>query len=262
MKKIISIFMIFILCFSFAACTAKDKTPSAEPTETTAETTLPPPVIDKIQHSKEFKDENGRVVFTVEVVLPEVIENATESFMEYINGESETYFNEACEYAEKNLENAALFMDSNNSDKPWSKKIDFDITYSSGSYLCLLIKDYFSMLGGENEPALRTDCYDILNERPCSLFDFKLEENSRERTTEIIVESLICPRISAEIFGGEELTEEQKKLIHEIYSPSDFYLTADGIGFYLSRYAVDTNLTGTFTCEYKWNEVAFVLKMK
>lgn len=260
MKRFISIFLIAALCLSFASCSAREKPDSTE-TVTDVTTTLPAPVIDSAEHSKEFRDENGRVVYTVDVIIPQITEYESDGFMNYINKLSLEIFDEACEKAESNIENAAKFMDSRGSSTPWSKKIDFDVSFSNGRYLSLIIKEYFSTLGEEVEPSLKSSTFDVVNGVPCTLFDFAREVFSPEEVTRIIVDNYICKDVSFLFFGGQELTEEKKQLVHDIFDSESFYLTSDGIGFYLSRYAIDPSLTGVFTCHYTWSEIAEVLKM-
>lgn len=263
MKRFISIFLIFALCFSFASCTVNDNaTDSGSTSEATSEaTTLPAPVIKSSEHSKKFKDENGRVVYTVDVVVPKITKYESESFKTYINNLSLEIFNEACEKAESNLENAARFMDSNNSDIPWARKIDFEVSFSNGRYLSFIIKEYFSMLGEESEPSLKSSTFDVVNERACTLFDFALEVFTVEEVQRIVVDNYLCNDVSALFFSGAELTEEQQQLVHDVFDYESFYLTENGIGFYMSKYMFDPTQTGTFSCEYEWSEIGEILKL-
>lgn len=261
MKRFISLFLIFALCLSFASCSAKKDSPDSAESGTEITTLPPPPVIDSAEHSKEFKDENGRVVYTVDVKIPQITEYERENFANYINKLSLEIFNEACEKAESNLESAARFMDARNTDTPWARKIDFEVSLSSERYLSIIIKEYFSTLGEEVEPSLKTLTFDVVNGVPCTLYDFALEVFTPEEVNRIIVDNYICDDVSEFFFGGQELNDEVRQIVHDIFDPESFYLTSDGIGFYLSKYAINPLLTGAFTCEYTWSEIAEILKM-
>ena len=152
-------------------------------------------------------------------------------------------------------------MDSQKSDIPWSKKIDFEVTLSSERYLCYLIKDYFSMLGGEVEPSLKTACFDIKNGVPCTLYDFAVEGVTHENLRRSVVNDLLCPEVSSFFFNGQELTDEQRNLVFEIFNAENFYLTESGIGFYLDSYIINPRNTSVFKVNFDWNEVGFILKL-
>ncbi|MBQ2842544.1 MAG: hypothetical protein IJE72_05865 [Clostridia bacterium] len=261
MKRFICIFMIFALCFSFASCSLNDKAPDSTETSAEVTTTLPAPVIASSEHSKEFKDENGRVVYTVDVVIPQITDFESEAIKDYINEYSLEIFNEACEKAESNFENAARFMDSRGSNTPWSRKIDFEVSFSNGRYLSFIIKEYFSMHGDETEPSLKSSTFDVVNGVPCTLFDFGLDVFSANEVMQIIADNYLAPNVSSLFYGGSELTEEQKQLVRDTFDSENFYLTSDGISFYMSKYIFDPMLTGFFTCNFTWSEIAEVLKM-
>ena len=50
-------------------------TPETTTAETAPTTTLPVPEIEQSTHSEKFRDENGRVVYTVDVVVPHLWRN-------------------------------------------------------------------------------------------------------------------------------------------------------------------------------------------
>ena len=168
MKKAVSILLIIALLFSFAACGKKVNGENL----TTTETTVPPPVIEKQSHSKKFKNDDGKTVFTVDVEVPQITGNCDESVMKYINTLSLEMFDDACDFAESNLQNAEKFMASSGSDSPWSKKITVETTYADSRFVCFLMKEYFSIGGDAGEPVWSSRCFDIKREQVCTLFDF------------------------------------------------------------------------------------------
>lgn len=261
MKRFICVFLISALCLSFASCSVKNEVTDTTETSTAVTTTLPVPVIDSSTHSKEFKDDSGKVVYTVEVVVPHLEEFENELLKGWVNGLSQDIFNEACDKAESNIENAAKFMESRNSSTPWSRKIDFEVSFSNGRFLSFIIKEYFSMFGEETEPSLKSATFDVIKEMPCSLFDFSREVFSEEEVISIIADKYLSAYVSNVFFNSQELNDEQRQLVYDAFDYESFYLTSDGIGFYMSRYIFDPTQTGVFTCHYTWSEIAEVLMM-
>jgi hypothetical protein len=162
MKKFISVILILAALLTFASCKGKGD-------DETGTTTYAVPVIEESTHSKEFKDKSGRVVFTVDVVIPKIVDDCDPKVAEYINGVALDIFNEACEFAQSNLEYAS--KDST----PWTKTITFETTLLDNRYACFLINDVFSVNG--DIPILSTLCFDIRKGAPCTLLDFAVNNN-------------------------------------------------------------------------------------
>lgn len=261
MKRFISLMLAFMLLFSLAACSSDEIQPETTETEKEVETTLPLPVFDSYKESKEFKDENGRVVYTVAANIPRIIKNTDEAFAEYVNNYFLGIFNDACEFAEKNISNAAAFMDSNSSSSPWSKRIDFEVKFSDGSYVSFIINEYFSMLGEEVEPSVKSVTFDISNGEPLTLLDLAHEDYSIADVEKLVEEKFILPKIVFYFFNGSKPNEEQYQLVHDAFNAENFYLTDDGISFYISEYIINPQRSGTFICDFSWEDVEPFLKM-
>ncbi|MBQ2974780.1 MAG: DUF3298 domain-containing protein [Clostridia bacterium] len=263
MKRYISFFMILSLCFSFAACSVKDDSSevSHQPPQTVT-TTVPKPIIEAAEHSRDFTDENGRVVYTLKAFLPQITGNAAENTASYINKFSYGLFEEACEFALSNIENAANFMDSQGNGKPWSRMLDFDISYSDGRFLSIVVKDYFSMFGSEEiEPTLTGYTFDIISGMPCTILDFTYENYSINEIERVVEEDFLFETVSDYFFNGTPLTDEQKQTVRDVFDTSNFYLIENGIMFYFSGYEISPMHHGTFTVDYTWDEIALILKM-
>ena len=142
MKRVLSIVMMIAILFSFASC--RNINDVYEETTTAVQETLPPPVVKEKKQTKEFKDENGRTVYVVDVVLPEISENIEPRMIDYVNRVINKFFEDACVQAELNVESASSFMDSYNSDKPWKRTTSFEATRVSGYFVCFLIKESLS----------------------------------------------------------------------------------------------------------------------
>lgn len=263
MKRYISIFLILSLCLSLAACSVKKETPGSDGSIITEEatTSLPKPDIETAEFSKEFTDENGRVVYTVKALLPELSGSIPEAIATDINAFVRGIFEDACETAESNIKNAASFMDAQQLETPWARSFDYTINLSDGKYLSFTVNDYFTMYGSDSiEPDMVGYTFDIIRGVPCTLLDFSYENYSLDSVSQIIVDELICDDVSTVMYNGAPLTDEQRSIVHGIVNTENFYLTDTGIGFYFSKYAVNPNHYGTFITHYTWDEAAVVLK--
>lgn len=263
MKRYISIILVLALCLSFAACSVKDNTVSADPnvSDGTTSAPLPIPDIGTEEFSKEFTDENGRVVYTVKAMLPKITGNLSDELTNYLNSVFYGIFEDACESAESNIENAAAFMDAQNLQNPWSKVIDFNINLSDGQYFSFTVKDYFSMFGSsEVEPTLTGYVFDLVKGEPCTLLDFSYENHSFDSIKQTIVDEFICKDVASSLFNGATLTDEQKESVRGVFDAGNFYLSETGIGFYFSSNTINPNHFGTFVTHYTWDDIAVVLK--
>ena len=238
MKRILSLFMIFTLIFSLAACKGKGED------ETTA---VPPPVIEESKHSKEFRDESGRVVFTVDVTLPQITDNCDPKIAEYINGVALDIFNDACDFAESNLESAAK------SRSPWTKSITFETTFLSNRYACFLVSDLFSLYG--DIPTLSTVCFDVRKGERCYLNDFACIPEDPEGCFENFVTDTLAPVLPVRFHNPEYITEEVLQKLDQIVDPDNFYLTEKGIGFYFNKHLVHEYLQGNYKATFTWTEL-------
>lgn len=255
MKKFLSIFLVFALLFCFASCKAKDKDNGM-----TTTTTIAPPVIKEQTHHKDFTDENGRIVYSVDVVIPEISEYADVAVKDYLNKVSYEIFEDACDKAESNIKNAAYSMDYLKSEKPWTNRITFETTYSDGRFTCYLIKDALSYSGGVGEPAYITKCFDLKQGTPCSAAQFAIAEFSQEEYQSMLVDDLIKPMAMQNFYPNNPsaITEEQLGKFNELFSVGNFYLTDNGMAFYFDKSLIDPYLTGEYICEFDWSQLSTI----
>ena len=261
MKRFISLLLIPALAFSIASCSVKEDTAETTVPETAPTTTLPVPEIGQSTHSEKFKDENGRVVYTVDVVVPHLEEFENTVLMAQINTLSYELFKEACEKAELNIDKAAEFMDSRNISTPWSRRIDFDVSFIDGHFVSFIIREYFTSYGTEGEPTYKSATFSVTDGSPCYLTDFAPDGTTREELAEKIVEKLLCPEVSDYFYGGQPLDEERIQLVRDSFFYENFYLTADGVGFYMNSYVFNPQHSEEFTCHFTWDELSGIMAL-
>ena len=258
MKKAVSILLIIALLFSFAACGKKVNGENL----TTTETTVPPPVIEKQSHSKKFKNDDGKTVFTVDVEVPQITGNCDESVMKYINTLSLEMFDDACDFAESNLQNAEKFMASSGSESPWSKKITFETTYADSRFVCFLMKEYFSIGGDAGEPVWSSRCFDIKREQVCTLFDFMVDTDNPASGYEILLNDILIPAVRKDFEDtATAIDETAYERFDQIFSSESFYLTEKGFVIFTPKNRLNPSLSGTYSHEFSWREVDFCISM-
>lgn len=257
LKRIFSIALIFAILFSFAACRNIDEL-NKEATTAVPTTTVAPPVVNEKKQMKEFRDENGRTVYVVDVVLPEISENLEQSVIDYVNGVTNKFFEDACVQAEKNIVSAAKFMDENNSDKPWKKTISFEATYISGYFVSFLISESMSFYGSSNNtPSVYAKCFHVQEGNPLNAAYFTDSPDAPEIALGNIAD-LLRSKAKTDFYGEQfELNEIKLAAFDEAVSVENFYLTENGMGFYVSRSAIDPyENSGIYKEEFTWDELS------
>ncbi len=256
MKRVLSMALIFAVLFSFASCRNINElykeTTTAVPTTTAA-----PPVVKEKKQTKEFKDENGRTVFVVDVVLPEISENIEQRMIDYVNSVTNKFFEDACVQAEKNIDSASKFMDKNNSDKPWKRTITFEATRVSGYFVCFLIKESLSYFGSsDNTPSVYTRCFQIQEEEPINAAYFTDSPDDPETALGYIADLLKSRAKTGFYIEGIELNETELAAFDDAVSLDKFYLTDNGMVFYVDKGAIDPYATTEiYEEEFSWDEL-------
>ncbi len=255
MKRIISMALIIAVLFSFASCRNLNEVTE----ETTAPTTtVAPPVVKEKKQKKEFKDKNGRTVYIVDVTLPEISENLEEYIINYVNDVTDKFYRDACAQAEKNIESASEFMDRFGSDKPWKKTISFEATHVSGYFVSFLIKESLSYYGSDgNNPSVYSRCFHVQEGNPVNAAYFTDEPEVPEIATGYIID-LLKERAKKDFYAdGYKISEENLANFDEAVTLESFYLTENGMTFFVSRGAIDPyELSGLYKAEFTWDELA------
>ena len=251
MKRIICAVLAISMIFALAACSGK----GSEET-----TTFPTPVIEEKSHSKAFTDESGKTVFTVDVIIPQVTEKCDEKTKAFINRKAFELFENACNFAQNNLENAGEFMRQNNSDAPWSKKITFETTLHNNRFLCFMVKDSLSYFGGEGGSVFSTLCFDIQKGRICTLADFATSPDDAEGCFDMFLNDVVAPVLHDRFHNPDYITEDVLERLDEIADMECFYLTEKGLGIYFDKSDVHEFLSGTYKISFSWDEIGALMQ--
>lgn len=253
MKRFICLITAFAMLFTLASCSVNKLGETAD--GETVTTTAKPPKVKEITKNAEFKDANGRVVFTVDVVIPEISKNAEQRVIDYVNKVTGDIFEEASTFAQNNVENAARFMDKHGSDVPWSKKINFEATYMSGRFVCFLIKDSFSSSAAEAEPLFSTICFDIVSGQKCTAEYFAANAEDFS-AAEAAVLSAVKEKALYDFYPNSiGLANIQLEMLDGVFDINNFYIAEEGMGFYFDRYLLDSSQSGTYRCVIPWAEL-------
>ncbi len=250
--------LIIAVLLSFASC-GKIRNIEELREETSAPTsTVAPPVVKEKKQKKEFKDKNGRTVYVVDVTLPEISESLEENIIRYVNDVTDKFFRDACAQAEQNIDSASEFMDKFNSDKPWKKTISFEATYVSGYFVSFLIKESLSYYGSDgNDPSVYSRCFHVQEGNPVNAAYFTDNPDDPVTAKEYVVELLRNSAKTDFYELGLELDEAKLAAFEEAVTLENFYLTEDGMTFFVVRRAIDPyELLGIYTAEYTWDDLS------
>lgn len=260
-------FLIFALIFALASCGKienweehqSEKQSAAEASQTEKQTiakTGKPPVVKKDKKTKKFKDERGKTVYVVEVVLPEITRNCEKSVADFINTVTNEIFEEECEKAEMNVSSASNYMQNSESKKPWSSELDFETTYISSKYVCFLIKKTISYFGVEGkEPKYETKCFNVQTGELCTVWDFAIDPSFEEETTAFLAEYIMKKAPEDLNPEGGGLSQSLVEKIKTVFNPNQFYLTEEGIGFYFERKDIHSDFSGVYQRVIPWEEL-------
>lgn len=254
MKRFLCLLAALAMILSFASCKklGEDNGESENLT-----TTAKAPEVKNVTKTAEFKDENGRIVFTVEVTYPEFSKNAKESTLEYVNRVASETFADACKFAESNTDNAASFMNSSGSTVPWSKKITFEPNYMSGRYICFFVKEVFSAGASTlSEPSVSAKCFDIVKGIPCDVMYFFADPEQNFVETKKKMAELVAQKALYDFNpNGVGLANLQLEKLKKIFDLHRFFIAEDGMGFFLDRNLLDNTQSGSYTCVIPWAEL-------
>ena len=178
--------------------------------------------------------------------------------IDYVNGVINKFFEDACIQAEKNIESAAEFMDKNSSDKPWKKTLTFETAYLSGYYVSFLISESFSYYGSsDNTPSVYARSFSIREGNPVNASYFSENSEAPEVAAGNIADMMRSKAKTEFYEGGFELDENKLAAFDEAVSLDNFWLTENGMAFFVSRGAIDPyENSGIYSVEFTWDELA------
>ncbi len=247
MKRISAILFIFTLIFLFSACGSKTDGET---------TTAPTPVIEEAVYTRDFKNSDGKVVIKVDVTLPQISDKCDEAVTAYINGVALKIFNDACDFAESNIENASNYMTNFKSDVPWSKTVTFKTTLLDSRFACFIIQDALSYGGGKAKPTWSTKCFDVKTGKECTMNDFSVYKENPHTGFEVFLSDLVSVEFPKRFEFPQFIDDSVMERLDEIFVYDDFYLTENGMGFYIDTGLIHEYLGEISTIEFTWDELA------
>lgn len=256
MKKFISILLIVAFLFSFAACSGdKENSESGKNTPVSTEPYSLKILRDK-KYYQEFKADDGTVTYVIDAVIPEVY-GCSEAVCYLINSVYETIIQEAVVLAQANISHAANYMKSFGTDKPWTRKISYEIKFCNAKYLCILLTDD-APLTADAELVART--FDLSNGNMVSLSGLETDgvQGLDSYTKEVILTDMIT---QAESLAGAKLTEEQKKNLENALDYNNFWISDIQFAVLLPMVLVDETFFGKgyIECRYFLHDYNMVI---
>lgn len=250
MKKLICILLCFAVLTSLAACNIH-KTGPDDKVITTATTTDPYhlKVIREKKLYQEFKFADGTVVYVVDAVIPEIFGECSQDVAVTINKHYADIYEEALEFAELNVENAANYMKNLGSEKPWTRKLSYELKFCNKDYLCLVFSDLMPLSSGATVTPV---CLNLKDGAAHNLSDFYAEgiESLSDYSTERIIDMFI--QLAEFDFGP--LNEEQRAAVVKAFDENSFYFDDYSIYFVMHKRTIDPYVGGIYTAEFFWSD--------
>lgn len=242
MKRILCAVMAMILIFSFAGCSKKEVQNIKDDA----------PKIGDINISEKYKS-SGKVSFVINGKLPEIKKGCDEHIASLINRIIEEYLDEQKLFAESNADNAKNFMEMNSTESPWTRTFDYEVTYADSKIICILVKNSFSLDGGEPSVSYKTFCFELENGRRFSALDFstETEEPLRDDMTRFITYDVKKKLL----IDGEEPTAEQLSNISSLIDFNNFYIDEENVCFYFAKAGIDSSLFGLYTAVLPFEKI-------
>lgn len=234
MKRTLCAVFAFILALSFAGCSKKD-------TESIKEGA---PKISDMKIDEKFRSSDGTVSFVIKGTVPEIKKGCDEDVALMINLIIGEYVDEIKGFGEKNADNAGKFMETNNSENPWTRTIEYEVTYADSNVVCMIIKDGMTLNGGEPSLSYKTFCFDLKYGRRLSALDFSKETEEPLRQD---MNRFISKDVNKYFYSsGENPTSEQLNKVEDLIDFSSFYIDAENIYFYFPKSGIDSVLSGIY----------------
>ncbi len=251
MKKLICILLCLATLISLAACNIHKTGPDDDKIITTATTTDPYhlKVIREKKLYQEFKSADGTVVYVVDAVIPEIFGGCSQDVAATINKHYSDIYEEALEFAELNIENAAAYMKNLGSEKPWTRKLSYELKFCNKDYLCLVFSDLMPLSSGATVTPICLNLNDGIAHRLAAFYAEGIDALS-DYSTECIIDMFIR---QAEFDFGP-LNEEQRAAVAEAFDENSFYFDDYSIYFVMHKREINPYKGGIYTAEFFWSD--------
>lgn len=236
MKKILCAFLALIFIFSFAGCSDSGRQNIKNDA----------PKISDMKLNEKYKSKDGTISFMIKGRVPEIGKGCDEFIASLINRIIGEYVDEFKAFAESNAENARNFMEMNNSENPWMRTFDYEVTYADSNIVCLLIKNGMTLDGGNPSVSYKTFCFELKDGRGLSAVDFSVEseEPLREDMTRFVLNDL-----NEKFYGSsEKLSAEQAEKVSSLIDFWNYYIDEENVYFYFPKAGIDSSLSGYYIC--------------
>ncbi len=256
MKKTVCIFFCIAFIISLCSCSGIQKLPD-NLTKTQSGSDITVTATKKYQ---EFKDETGKVVYIVDMELPQLESKSNSYSAEIINASLISIFEEYCEAARSNIENASDFMASRSSDKPWCLKLRCDESDARENVTSFLFRMGFSMYGSDSVAlsSYKSIVFGTKTGEIKNLLSFCVEEESvsREKLIAKIVE-----KAKREFYTDGSISDEQLELIASTFDPQNFWCKDGKILYYVDRGTIVSDESSYYVCELSPSDYSGILDL-
>lgn len=253
MKKFIAILTVLTLIFSLAACGKSDKKKAV-----TYEKENNPVILEDKTMMKEFKDDKGNIISTLEYTYPVVGGELNPAVADNINRYFTGVVEHEAEMAEINMKYTKDYKERFNINSPIATKISYEIYYQDSELLTLV---FSRKEGSDADSAVPVEegCSFSLNDgHRFSVKDLYI--NGEENDKEALMNAIFKVADKTYSPNGYEVGETVRGRIRDEFDDMNICITADTISFLFSLNVLSgDSRTGTYYCDVKLKDVNKIL---
>lgn len=261
MKRLTALFCVLIIIFSLCSCGKKSGNDPENTGNTYAED-FPPPVKYKTEnkdYSEEFKDEEGNVIARLEISYPVVSSKDRPDAAEEITQWFEEYKDSEADSIRMNLDSLKERNRKFGIEGVTVTRIAVEPYYQGGYHVSYTIKKQSGTNPDEDDGGLTGCTFSLADGYRLSLKAlYKSEaENPREEIKRLIQEEA---DVSYSVRGNIALSEEQKKILDDLFDDESFCIKENTIYFPYSFKTLSSGArTGFYLCPIDFDYAEDVL---
>ena len=261
MKRLAALFCVLIIIFSLCSC-GKKSGDDADNTYNTQAEGFPDPVkysTKNEEYSEEFKDEEGEVIAKLEISYPVVTSKERPDSAEEITQWFEEYKDGEIDNIRMNLESLRERNRKFGIEGVTVTKIAIEPYYQGGYHVSYLIKKQTGTNPDEDDGTVTACTFSLADGYRLSLKSlYKSEiENPREEIKSMIQEEA---DVSYSVRGNIALSEEQKKILDDLFDDENFCIKENSLIFPYSFKILSSGArTGFYLCPIDYSFAGDVL---
>lgn len=235
MRKFTSLLLTLCLLAAFTGCSRSRKSDGSD-------------MITPANYTQDFTDSSGKTVYRIDITYPQLTEKAGKEAISNMISFGQEFVDYYIHMAEANIENASRFMNDNNSDSPWLRKVYYDFYYIDPDVISFVINTEFSAIGGDVTPTYEGCTVSLHTGKQLTVSNLATDEP--EATKEAVMQAIHTTANKTYSPNGIALEGPQLALLDSLYLEKDFCLSDTFITFiYNFKELSGGSRSGCYYCE-------------